>query len=126
MKQIISSGKAPQAIGPYSQAVLYGGLAYLSGQIPLDPETNTMVADDITIQTRRVLDNLKAVLEGCGSSLENVLKTTIYIADMSEFPQVNDVYGEYFTANWPARATIQAAKLPRGARVEIDCIAIAG
>jgi 2-iminobutanoate/2-iminopropanoate deaminase len=126
MKQIISSDKAPQAIGPYSQAVVYGGLAYLSGQIPLDPETNTMVADDIIVQARRVLDNLKAVLEGCGSSLEKVLKTTIYIADMSEFPKVNDVYGEYFTANWPARATIQAAKLPRGARIEIDCIAIAG
>lgn len=126
MKQIISSDKAPQAVGPYSQAVVYGGLAYLSGQIALDPETNTMVADDIALQTRRVLDNLKAVLEGCESSLDQVLKTTIYIADMNDFTQVNDIYGEYFTANWPARATVQAAKLPRGSRIEIDCIAIAG
>lgn len=125
MKRIIQSEKAPQAIGPYSQAVVYGGLAYLSGQIPLNPETNTMVEDEITTQTRRVLDNLKAVLEACGSGLDKVLKTTIYIADMNEFPQVNDVYGQYFTQNWPARATIQAAKLPRGARIEIDCVAIA-
>jgi 2-iminobutanoate/2-iminopropanoate deaminase len=123
MKTIIQTSNAPQAIGPYSQAVVHGGLIYASGQIPLDPETNNLVEDDITIQTTRVLENLKAVLEAAGSSLANVLKTTVFLGDMDEFPKMNDVYGKYFTSNWPARATVQAAKLPRNVRVEIDCIA---
>lgn len=126
MKRIISTDRAPQAIGPYSQAIVHNGVAYLSGQIPLDPATNNLVENEIKIQTRRVLDNLTAVLAACGSSTGQVLKTTIFLADMDDFAEVNMIYGEYFTADWPARSTVQAAKLPRGVRIEIDCIAIAG
>lgn len=126
MKKIISTDHAPKAIGPYAQAVLANGFAFLSGQIPLDPTTNQLVDGDIQVQTTRVLDNLKAVLEACGSSLEKVVKTTVYIKDMGEFAKMNEIYGRYFAENPPARATIEAARLPRDVRVEIDCVALAG
>ena len=126
MKQIVTTAQAPKAIGPYSQAVLSNGLAFLSGQIPLDPATNQIVEGDIAVQTERVLENLKAVLEACGSSLAQVLKTTVYLKDMGEFPRMNEVYARYFPENPPARATVEVARLPRDVRVEIDAIASAG
>jgi 2-iminobutanoate/2-iminopropanoate deaminase len=124
MKKIVATEKAPKAIGPYSQAVVHNGLAFLSGQIPLDPVTGQLVEADITVQTTRVLENLKAVLDACGSSLERVVKTTVYLTDIREFAEMNEVYGTYFSENPPARSTIQAARLPRNVRVEIDAIAI--
>jgi len=126
MKKIITTDRAPKAIGPYSQAVISNGLAFLSGQIPLDPATGAIVEGDISWQTRRVLENLKAVLEAAGSSLEGVVKTTVYLKDMGQFAQMNDVYATYFTANPPARATVEAARLPKDVLVEIDCIAEVG
>jgi 2-iminobutanoate/2-iminopropanoate deaminase len=123
MKQIVSTEKAPQAIGPYSQAVVHNGLAYLSGQIPLDPATGALVPGDVAAQTERVLENVKAVLDAAGASLESVLKTTVFLKDMGDFPKMNEVYGRYFAANAPARSTVQAAKLPRDVMVEIDAIA---
>ena len=123
MRLIFSTEAAPKAIGPYSQAVVHGGIAYLSGQIPLDPGTNQIVDGDISAQTERVLQNLKAVLEGCGASLESVLKTTVFLRDMADFPKMNEVYGRYFSSQPPARSTVQAARLPRDVSVEIDCIA---
>jgi 2-iminobutanoate/2-iminopropanoate deaminase len=123
MKKIISTVSAPAAIGPYSQAVVSNGLAFLSGQIPLDPATGTLVEGDIALQTTRVLENLKAVLEACGSSLAQVLKTTVYLKDMGEFAKMNEVYTTYFPESAPARATVEAARLPRDVRVEIDCVA---
>ena len=126
MKTVISTEQAPKAIGPYSQAVVYNGLAFLSGQIPLDPGTGQLVEGGIAAQTERVLDNLKAVLEACGSSLDKVLKTTVYLRDMGEFPKMNEVYAKYFQANPPARATVEAARLPRDVRVEIDAVAAVG
>lgn len=125
-KTIISTEQAPKAIGPYSQAVVAHGIAYVSGQIPLDPSTNQLVEGDIRVQTARVLDNLKAVLEACGASLDSVVKTTVYLKDLSEFQAMNEVFGHYFTANPPARATVQAARLPRDVNVEIDAIAVVG
>ena len=126
MKKVVATEEAPKAIGPYSQAIVHNGLAYLSGQIPLDPATGKVVEGDIAIQTARVLDNLSAVLEACGASLENVVKTTVFIKDMGEFAKMNEVYGRYFAANPPARSTVEAARLPRDVRVEIDAIAIVG
>jgi 2-iminobutanoate/2-iminopropanoate deaminase len=126
MKTIIATERAPKAIGPYSQAVIYNGLAYLSGQIPLDPATGQIVDGDIAVQAERVLENLKAVLEACGSSLEQVLKATVYVKDMADFPKLNEVYARYFLSNPPARATVEVARLPRDVKVEIDVIAIAG
>jgi 2-iminobutanoate/2-iminopropanoate deaminase len=123
MRQTVSTQTAPKAIGPYSQAIVHHGIAYLSGQIPLDPATNQLVEGDITVQTERVLQNLQAVLESCGASLATVLKTTVYLKDMGEFPKMNEVYGRYFNANPPARSTVQAARLPRDVSVEIDAIA---
>jgi 2-iminobutanoate/2-iminopropanoate deaminase len=125
-KQVIATDQAPKAIGPYSQAIVYNGIAYLSGQIPLDPATQQLIEGDIAAQTERVLENIKAVLAACGSSLEKVLKTTVFLADMGEFARMNEVYGRYFSGSAPARSTVQAARLPRDVRVEIDCIAIAG
>ena len=124
MKKVVATEEAPKAIGPYSQAIVHNGLAWLSGQIPLDPATGKVVEGDIAIQTARVLDNLSAVLEACGASLENVVKTTVFIKDMGEFAKMNEVYGRYFAANPPARSTVEAARLPRDVRVEIDAIAI--
>ncbi len=126
MKQIIATERAPNAIGPYSQAVVWNGMAFLSGQIPLDPATNGIVEGDIGVQTARVLENLKAVLEACGSSLDRVLKTTVYLKDMGEFARMNEVYGRYFVSSPPARATVEVARLPKDARVEIDVIASVG
>jgi 2-iminobutanoate/2-iminopropanoate deaminase len=124
MKKIVATEKAPKAIGPYSQAVVHNGLAYLSGQIPLDPMTGQLVEADIVPQTTRVLENLKAVLEACGSSLDQVVKTTVYLTDMREFAKMNEIYAKYFPQNPPARSTVEAARLPRDVRVEIDAIAI--
>jgi len=126
MKQIVSTDRAPKAIGPYSQAAISNGWAFLSGQIPLDPATGQIVDGDIATQTARVFENLKAVLEAAGSSLERVVKTTVYLKDMGEFARMNEVYATYFTIDPPARATVEAARLPRDVRVEIDCIAEVG
>jgi len=122
--KIISTPNAPAAIGPYSQAVVSNGFAFLSGQIPLDPATGKIVDGDIAAQTERVLENLKSVLEGCGTSLTKVVKTTVYLTDMREFAKMNEVYARYFAENPPSRATVEAARLPRDVRVEIDCIAV--
>ena len=124
MKKIVATDQAPKAIGPYSQGIVHNGMAYLSGQIPLDPRTGQLVEGDISVQTARVLENLSAVLAACGSGLDGVVKTTVYIKDMGEFAKMNEVYGNYFAENPPARSTIEAARLPKDARVEIDAIAI--
>jgi 2-iminobutanoate/2-iminopropanoate deaminase len=124
MKQIISTDHAPKAIGPYSQAVVANGFAFLSGQIALDPVTNTLIEGGIAEQTEQVMGNLKAVLAACGSSLPQVVKTTVFMKDMSEFPQMNEIYGRFFGENPPARATVEAARLPRDVRVEIECVAL--
>jgi 2-iminobutanoate/2-iminopropanoate deaminase len=124
MKKIVSTEKSPKAIGPYSQAVIYDGVAYLSGQIPLDPATGQLVGGDIAAQTERVLENLKALLGACGASLESVLKTTVYLKDMGDFPKMNEVYGRYFAQNPPARATVEASRLPRDVAIEVDAIAV--
>ena len=126
MKKPVATDRAPRAIGPYSQAIIHNGMAFLSGQIPLDPATNQLVEGDIAVQTQRVLDNLKAVLEACGASLGSVVKTTVFLKDMSEFSKMNEVYARYFTDNPPSRSTVEVARLPRDVRVEIDAIAIAG
>jgi 2-iminobutanoate/2-iminopropanoate deaminase len=123
MKQAISSPDAPKAIGPYSQAIRAGQLLFLSGQIPLDAASSQMIDGDISAQTKRVMENLGAVLKAAGLSFEAVVRTTIFLADMNDFAKVNEVYGTYFNAPAPARATVQVAQLPRGARVEIDAIA---
>jgi 2-iminobutanoate/2-iminopropanoate deaminase len=123
-KKIISTDSAPKAIGPYSQAVIANGFAFLSGQIPLDPATNQLIEGDISAQTERVMRNLQAVLESCGSSLKGVVKTTVFLKDMGEFAKMNEVYGRFFSENPPARATVEAARLPRDVRVEIECVAL--
>ena len=123
MKQIVSTDNAPKAIGPYSQAVKWKDVVYLSGQIPLDPTTGQVVEGDIAAQTERVLENLRAVLEAAGSSLDRVLKTTVFLKNMGDFPKMNEVYGRYFPSDPPARSTVEAALLPRDVQVEIDCIA---
>ncbi|CAN5172997.1 MAG: RidA family protein [Pyrinomonadaceae bacterium] len=124
MKQIISTERAPQAIGPYSQAVVIGDMVFTSGQIPLVPETGVFVEGEIAEQTEQVLKNLSAVLEAAGAGLDSVVKTTVFLADMSDFAQMNEVYGRFFQHDPPARSTVQAARLPRDARVEIDAIAL--
>ena len=123
MKQAVASPDAPKAIGPYSQAVRAGQLLFVSGQVPLDPATGQIVAGDIAAQTRRVFDNLAAVLKAGGRSFADVVRTTVFLADMNDFAAVNDVYGTYFSEPYPARATVQVARLPKDARVEIDVIA---
>ena len=124
MTKTVSTEHAPKAIGPYSQAIVSNGFAFLSGQIPLDPVTGQLIEGDIAAQTARVLDNLKAVLEASRSSLKQVVKTTVYLKDMAEFARMNEIYARYFPDNPPARATVEAARLPRDVRVEIDCIAV--
>lgn len=126
-RTIVSTPNAPKAIGPYSQAVKAGGFVFCSGQIPIDPTTGEIVgASDVRVQAKRVMDNLAAVLAAAGSSFEAVVKTTIFLADMGDFAAVNEIYGGYFKANPPARATIQVAGLPKASLVEIECVAIAG
>ena len=122
-RQPISTSGAPAAIGPYSQAIRAGSLVFVSGQIPLDPATGMMVAGDIAVQTHRVFRNLSGILEAAGTSLDRVVRATVYLADMNDFAAMNDVYATYFSNPAPARATIQAARLPKDARVEIDVIA---
>ncbi len=124
-KEVISTENAPGAIGPYSQAIKAGGMVFCSGQIPIDPATGEFVSDDVAEQTEQVFRNLTAVLEAAGTGLENVVKTTVFLADMNDFAAMNEVYGRYFTSNKPARATVQAARLPKDAKVEIECIALA-
>jgi 2-iminobutanoate/2-iminopropanoate deaminase len=124
--QPVTTTSAPGAIGPYSQAIRAGEFVFLSGQIPLDPETGRIAGDGIVDQTHQVLKNLGAVLAAAGASYGQVVKTTVYLADMSEFNAMNQVYAEYFGAPAPARATVQAARLPRDVRVEIDAIAYVG
>ena len=122
--EIISTDMAPGAIGPYSQAVRAGNMIFCSGQIPIDPSTGEFVPGGVVEQADQVLRNLTAVLEAAGSSLKQVVKTTVFLADMEDFAAMNEVYGRYFGESKPARATVQAARLPRDARVEIDCIAV--
>jgi 2-iminobutanoate/2-iminopropanoate deaminase len=122
--ETISTENAPGAIGPYSQAIKAGGMVYCSGQIPINIATGEFVSDDIAEQTDQVLKNLSAVLEAAGSGLDKVVKTGVFLADMNDFAAMNEVYGRYFGDNKPARATVQAARLPRDAKVEIDCIAL--
>jgi 2-iminobutanoate/2-iminopropanoate deaminase len=122
-KQVISTPNAPAAIGPYSQAVRAGNLVFVSGQIPLDPATEQLVGGDIGVQTEQVLENLAAILEAAGSSLAQVVKATVYLRDLGEFGRMNEVYAKFFRENPPARATVQVARLPREAAVEIDVVA---
>ncbi|HLY11893.1 MAG TPA: RidA family protein [Planctomycetota bacterium] len=123
-KRIVSSGQAPKAIGPYSQAVDTGDLVFVSGQIPLDPATGQVVGPgDIQVQTEQVLQNMKAVLEAAGLGLSQVVRTTVYLVDLAEFARMNEVYGRHFAAEPPARSTVQVTALPRGVRVEIDAVA---
>ena len=124
MMETVSTENAPGAIGPYSQAVKTGNMVFCSGQIPIDPLTGNFVSEDVAEQTEQVLKNLSAVLEAAGSDLGKVVKTTVFLADMNDFAAMNDVYARYFNENKPARATVQAARLPRDARVEIECIAL--
>lgn len=125
-KVIIHTNNAPAAIGPYSQAVrAQGGLVYTAGQIALDPSTGQIIEGDIKAQTRRVMENLKAILEAAGTNLSNVVKTTVFLKDMNEFAAMNEVYGEYFRNDPPARSTVEVARLPRDVRVEIEVIALA-
>jgi len=123
-REAIATTGAPKAIGPYSQAVRMGGLLFCSGQIPLDPSTGELIAGDIAAQTRRVFDNLAAVLAEAGVGFDAVARTTVYLADMKDFAAMNEVYSTYFSQPAPARSTIQAAALPKNARVEIDVIAV--
>jgi len=126
MKEIIATGDAPQAIGPYSQAVRAGNMVFASGQIPLDPATKEFVAGGIAEQTEQVLKNLKAVFAAAGVEMDQIVKTTVFLADMNDFTAMNEVYGKYFAENPPARATVQAARLPKDAKVEIEAIAVTG
>ena len=126
MREAVSTSAAPAAIGPYSQAIRAGTLLFVSGQIPLDPATGTLVEGDVAVQTHRVLRNLAGILEAAGSSFDQVVRATVYLADMSDFAAMNDAYASYFTSPAPARSTVQAARLPKDARVEIDVIAEVG
>lgn len=123
MKKAYFTEKAPKPVGPYSQVVQAGSFLFLAGQIPLTSE-NQLLEGDLTAQARQVLNNLKAVLEKAGATMDHVVKTTIFLADLSDFDAVNKIYAEYFSEPYPARSTVQAAKLPKGARLEIDAIAV--
>jgi 2-iminobutanoate/2-iminopropanoate deaminase len=123
VKQAVSSPGAPKAIGPYSPAVRMGGLLFVSGQVPIDPSTGNLIDGDIAAMTRRVLDNVGALLEAGGLTFADVLRTTVFLADMNDFAAMNEVYGTYFSQPYPARATVQVSRLPKDSRVEIDVIA---
>lgn len=125
MNKVINTAKAPAAIGPYSQAIKAGNTLYISGQIPFVPETMQLVSEDIKEQTKQCLENLKAILEEAGLSLNDVVKTGVFIKDMNEFAAINEVYASYFTDNKPARACVEVARLPKDVRVEIEAIAVA-
>ena len=125
-RRIVKTGEAPQAIGPYSQAVVAGGFVFASGQIPLDPATGEFAPGGIAEQTEQGLRNLSAVLEAAGTGIGRVVKTTVFLADMNDFAAMNEVYGRYFKDEPPARSTVEAARLPRDARVEIEAVALAG
>lgn len=124
MKDAIATTAAPQAIGPYSQAVRAGDWLFLSGQIGLDPATGEMVSGGVVAEAERVLQNLAAVMQAAGASLDDVVRTTIYLVDLGDFTRVNEIYGRFFHAPFPARATVGVAALPRGARIEIDAVAV--
>jgi 2-iminobutanoate/2-iminopropanoate deaminase len=124
MKEIVSTDKAPGAIGPYSQAIKAAGMIFCSGQIPIDPASGNIVSEDVTEQTEQVLKNLSEVLSAGGAGLGDVVKTTVFLADMNDFQAMNEVYARHFSDNKPARATVQAARLPRDVKVEIECIAV--
>jgi 2-iminobutanoate/2-iminopropanoate deaminase len=125
VKEAVTTDLGPKAIGPYSQAVRANGFVFVSGQIALDPRTQELVSGEITAQTERVLENIQGILQAAGSSLDKVVRTTVFLADMSEFASMNQVYARYFKQDFPARSTVQAARLPRDVRVEIDVIALA-
>jgi 2-iminobutanoate/2-iminopropanoate deaminase len=125
MKEIIATKNAPQAIGPYSQAVKANGFIFTAGQVAIDPATGNVIEGDVRRQTERVMQNLKAILQAAGSSLENVVKTTVFLKNMSDFAQMNEVYGTFFTARQPARSTVEVAQLPKNVLVEIDVVAVA-
>ena len=124
MKDVISTDRGPKAIGPYSQAIRANGFIFVSGQVPFDPATGQIIEGDTTRQTARVLDNLKAIVEAAGSSLDRAVKVGVFLKDMNDFQAMNEVYGRYFGKNPPARTTIEVARLPRDVRVEIDLIAL--
>jgi 2-iminobutanoate/2-iminopropanoate deaminase len=123
VRQAVSTPSAPQAIGPYSQGVRAGSLLFVSGQVPIDPATGNIIEGDIAAQTHRVFQNIREILKAGGASFDHVVRTTVFLADMNDFPAMNAVYATYFTAPAPARATVQVSRLPRDARVEIDVIA---
>ncbi len=122
MKTIISTPKAPAAIGPYSQAVLVNGMLFTSGVIPIDPETNTLVEGDVTVQARQAIGNLKNLIEASGSSMDKVVKTTVFIKDMNDFGKINDIYKDFFTSDFPARSCVEVARLPKDVLIEIEAI----
>lgn len=124
MKKVISTKKAPAAIGPYSQGVMVNNFLFISGQLPMDPETMEMVTGDIQQQTKQSLENIKAILEEAGLNFNNVIKTTVFIKDMDDFAKINEIYGNYFNENKPARACVEVARLPKDAGVEIEAIAV--
>jgi 2-iminobutanoate/2-iminopropanoate deaminase len=125
MRQVIATDQGPKAIGPYSQAIKAGGLIFLSGQIPLDPKTQQIIMGDIAAQAERVLQNVSGILDAAGSSLGQVVKTTVFLKNMNDFAGMNEVYGHYFSANPPARSTVEVARLPKDVLVEIEVIALA-
>ena len=125
MKEVIATDKGPKAIGPYSQAIKANGFIFTAGQVAFDPATGQLVEGDIAKQTVRVLENLKAIVEAAGSSLDHAVKATVYLKDMGDFAAMNEVYARYFATNPPARSTVEAARLPRDARVEIDLVVLA-
>jgi len=125
VKDVITTNRGPKAIGPYSQAIKANGFLFVSGQIPLEPHTQQMIEGDVARQTERVLENLKGIVEAAGSSLDRAVKTTVYLKDLADFAAMNEVYGRYFSSSPPARATVEVARLPRDARVEIELIALA-
>jgi len=124
MKEVVFTDNAPKAIGPYSQAIKVGNFVFISGQIPIDPKTGNLVEGDIKEQTKRVIENIKAIIESIGGSLENIVKTTVFLKSLEEFSQMNEVYAEYFKDKPPARSTVEVSRLPKDVRIEIEATAI--